>query len=139
MFKKEATFTQAQVKEMIAQAVAQAIAQMTVSDTEDKGDRTDAPKEKVPFVKKDGTTVYGTPAQVAQWTKWRDGAGERKERFENMKATWADKKASYKPSKELTDAIKANRASITHKIARDKYGFVGTKQDLKALKESLCK
>lgn len=104
-----------------------------------KGKRTDAPKELVNFTKADGTVVQCTAAQAAAWSKWREGAPERKAHFEQMKATWADKKASYKPSKALEDAIRKDRASITHKVAKEQFGFVGTKQDLKALKERICK
>jgi hypothetical protein len=38
------------------------------------------------------------------------------------------------PSEELIAAIKANRAEVTRKVAVEKYGFVGTKDELKALK-----
>lgn len=95
--------------------------------------------EKVAFTKHDGTVIYGTQAQVDAWTKRSESYASRKEAFEQMKATWAEKKASYKPSKALKDAILENRASITHKVAKEKYGFVGAKKDLKALKDSICK
>lgn len=108
-----------------------------------KGKTTKSPStketEKVAFTKHDGTVIYGTQAQVDAWTKRSESYASRKEAFEQMKATWAEKKASYKPSKALKDAILENRASITHKVAKEKYGFVGTKKDLQALKESICK
>jgi len=108
-----------------------------------KGKTTKSPStketEKVAFTKHDGTVIYGTQAQVDAWTKRSESYASRKEAFEQMKATWAEKKASYKPSKALKDAILENRASVTHKVAKEKYGFVGTKKDLQALKESICK
>lgn len=105
-----------------------------------KTTKSPSPKEKnVPFTKHDGTVIYGTQAQVNVWTKRSESYSDRKEAFEQMKATWAEKKASYKPSKALKDAILENRASITHKVAKEKFGFVGTKKDLQALKESICK
>lgn len=93
----------------------------------------------VEFVKADGTVVKCTAAQAAAWGKFRDASGERKAAFEEMKAGWATKREAYKPSKALVDAIKKDRASITRKIAKEQYGFVGTKDDLKALKDSICK
>lgn len=106
-----------------------------------KSAKKSAPKkpELIEFRKSDGTVVKVTAKQAAAWTKWRDGAGDRKDQFERMKADWADARKGYKPSKALVDAIKANRAAITHKVAKEAYGFIGTKQDLKALKESVCK
>lgn len=64
---------------------------------------------------------------------------QRKAAFEQMKAEWAEKRANYKPSTKLVKAIKANQVAITHAIARDEYGFVGTKKDLVALKAKVCK
>lgn len=107
---------------------------------ETKKTKTSSPKEKaVPFTKHDGTVIYGTAAQVAAWEAHQANYATRKHDFEQMKATWAEKKAAYKPSKALKDAILENRAAITHKVAKEKYGFVGTKKDLQALKESICK
>jgi hypothetical protein len=97
--------------------------------------------EKVEYTKADGTKVMATPSQVAAWDAWKANAGTRKEnseKFEQMKADWADKRDAYKPSKALIKAIKANRAAVTHAEAK-KLGFVGTKQDLQALKAELCK
>lgn len=128
-------------KEMMQAMMEQMNAMAARIEQLEKGAHKGAPKpekDQVQFVKKDGTVRMCSQAQADAWNKWRDGAGDRKEKFEAMKAGWADKKAAYKPDKALTDAIKANRAAITHKIAKEKYGFVGTKQDLKALKESIC-
>ena len=80
-----------------------------------------------PFTKADGTVVMTTAAQAKAWED------ARARHTENV-STWADKRSSYKPSKELLDAIKANPASITQKIAKAQYGFVGTSNDLWNLK-----
>lgn len=64
---------------------------------------------------------------------------QRKAAFEQMKAEWAEKQANYKPSASLKKAIQANRAEITFAIAKEKYGFVGTKKSLQTLKDELCK
>lgn len=94
--------------------------------------------EKVAYTKANGETVMATPAQAKAWDDFKAHAGDRKESFEQMKATWADKREAYKPSKELVKAIQTNRASVTLAVAKT-YGFVGTKQDLQALKNELCK
>ena len=97
--------------------------------------------EKVAYTKADGTVVMATPKQVAAWDAWKAGAGDRKEnqtKFEEMKATWEESRKAFKPSKELIKAIQTNRAAVTHAEAK-KLGFVGTKQDLQALKAQLCK
>ena len=94
--------------------------------------------EKVAYTKANGETVMATPAQAKAWDDFKAHAGDRKESFEQMKATWADKREAYKPSKELVKAIQTNRASVTLAVANT-YGFVGTKQDLQALKNELCK
>lgn len=99
----------------------------------------EATVELVEFKKADGTVVHCTPAQKEAWEKFREGSSDRKEKFEAMKAGWADARKAYKPSKALKEAIKKDRASITHKVAKAQYGFVGTKNDLKALKDSICK
>lgn len=141
-----ARMTNAQMMEMIAmmqaqmQEQAKLIAELQADKVGKKSTRKNAPKpELVDFVKADGTTRKCTRKQADAWTKWRDGSDDRKEAFESMKAGWADKKAAYKPSKELVDAIKANRAAITRKVAKEEYGFIGSKEDLKALKDSICK
>ena len=134
MANKKTTFTEAQVQELIAKAVAQALASQPTATGTGKGKAKD-----VPFTKHDGTVIMGTQAQVDAWKKSQDSYADRiAKRDENLKV-WADKRASYKPSQALEKAIKADRASITHKIAKEKFGFVGTKEDLKALKARLCK
>lgn len=91
------------------------------------------------FTKHDGTVVMTTAAQAAAWEKHRDSYTDRKANKEANLQAWADKRAGYKPSQALEKAIKADRASITHKVAKEKYGFVGTKDDLRELKARICK
>ena len=93
--------------------------------------------EKVEFTKKNGQTVLVTPKQAAAWEAYRDRGTGRKP-LDEVKAEWAAAHAAYKPSKALIDAIKADRAAVTHKVARDQYGFVGTKAELKELKAKVC-
>lgn len=131
---KKTTYTEAQVQEIVAKAIAQAMAGMGKPSNSGKGKVKDTA-----FTKHDGTVVMTTAAQAAAWEKHRDGYADRVANKEaNLKA-WADKREGYKPSKALKDAIKANRASITHAVAKAQYGFVGTKKDLAALKDSICK
>lgn len=101
--------------------------------------RGNAKVKDTPFTKHDGTVVMTTKAQADAWAKHRDGYTDRVATKEATLKEWEAKRAEYKPSKALLDAIKANRASITHKIAKEQFGFVGTKDDLKALKDSTCK
>ena len=93
--------------------------------------------DKVEFVKKDGTIKYVSAAQAAVWEDARKRSEGRKS-LDEVKAEWEAAHKAYKPSKELKDAIKADRASITHEVAKSKYGFVGTKKELKALKDKVC-
>ena len=60
-------------------------------------------------------------------------------RFEQMKAEFNKSRKAYKPSEKLVNAIKKDRVKITWAVAHEKYGFVGTKKDLQALKDKLCK
>ena len=82
----------------------------------------------VPFTKHDGTVVMTTQAQADAWAKRRDSYVPK----ETVLKDWETKRASYKPSKELLDAIKAN-PTITRKEAKT-LGFVGTSDDLWNLK-----
>ncbi len=134
MTKRTNTFTEAQVQEIVAKAVAQALASAKKPTTSGKG------KAKlVEFTKHDGTVVKCTQAQADAWTKYRDGYTDRVASKEANLAKFEADRKGYKPSKALVDAIKADRASITRKVAVEKFGFVGTKDDLKALKEKVCK
>lgn len=137
MASKKLTLTQEELQKMIADAVAQAIAaQPTTAGKTGKGKPA---SELVEFKKADGTTVMATPKQATAWEKWRSGSSERKEQFEQVKKEWQSKREGYKPSKALEDAIKADRCAVTHKVAKETYGFVGTKDDLKQLKARICK
>ena len=92
--------------------------------------------ELVNFTKKDGTVVQCTQAQADAWEAYRSRSHKS---FDKVKAEFTKARVAYKPSQALIKAIKADRASITRKVAKEKYGFVGTKDDLKALKDSICK
>ena len=142
---KKLSFTQEELQAVIAQAVAQALASQAPSKSA-KGTKASAKQKNgkgnaklVEFTKADGTTVQCTQAQAKVWEAWRDGSADRKASKEANLAKFEANREAYKPSKALKDAIKADRASITRKVAKEKYGFVGTKEDLKALKESICK
>ena len=95
------------------------------------GSKAQPKAEKVEFVKHDGTKVMCTPKQAAAWEKYRSREFKP---LDEVKAEWEAKHKAYKPSKELKEAIKTNRASITLEVAKKQYGFVGTKAELKALK-----
>ena len=133
---KTNTFTQAQVEEIVAQAVAKALAGMQKPTTTSTG-KGKAKTET--FTKYDGTQVACTPAQKQAWEKSQQGYADRIAKREQALAKHAQAMSTYKPSKALKDAIKANRAGITFAVAKAQYGFVGTKASLKALKDSICK
>lgn len=135
---KNVTFTQAQVQDIVAQAVAQALAQVSAKPARKAPTSKKSTTKKFAFTKHDGTVVYAkSQAQLDAWTKYANRAyvstEERQERF----AEHAKKMATYKPSKALKDAIRKDRASVTFAVAKEQYGFVGTKQTLKALKEQV--
>lgn len=134
MANKKLTFTQEELNAVIAQAVAQALASTQKPTSAGKGKAKTAT-----FTKHDGTTVACTPAQAKAWEAYRDGYTDRVANRDAALAKHTQAMSTYKPSKALKDAIKADRASITFAVAKEKYGFVGTKQTLKALKESICK
>lgn len=92
--------------------------------------------EKVAFTKHDGTVIYGTQKQVDAWTKW---ANREFKPLDEVKAEFEENRKAYKPSKALIEAIKRDRASVTRKVAKEQYGFIGTKDDLKALKAEVLK
>jgi hypothetical protein len=132
---KKITLTQEELQAIVSSAVAQALASApTSAPAKAKG------KAKlVEFTKADGTTVQCTEAQAKAWEKWRDGSADRKAQKEANLTKWAEECKAYKPSKALVEAIKKDRASITRKVAKEQYGFKGTKDDLKALKDKICK
>ena len=92
--------------------------------------------EKVEFVKKNGEVKLVSAKQAAVWEAAR--ARSNGKTLDEVKAEWEAKHKAYKPSDALIEAIKANRASITLAVAKAEYGFVGTKQELKALKDKVC-
>lgn len=114
---------------MIAEAVKVAIAAQA-----SKGGRTKAPEEpKVEFVKRNGEKKLVSKAQADAWEAAREAADERK-------ATYTARREAFvagKVPKALKDAILKDRAAVTAQVARS-LGFVGTKKDLKALKEQIC-
>lgn len=130
------TLTQEQLNALVAQAVAQALA---VSGK--KADKAPVRKastkstKKFAFTKHDGTVVYAkSQKQLDAWTKYANRSYVSKEEREERFAEHAQKMQAYKPSKALKDAIRKDRASITFAVAKEQYGFVGTKATLKALK-----
>lgn len=88
--------------------------------------------ELVEFIKHDGTKVMCTPKQAAAWSKWRD---REYKPLDEVKAEWDKKHKAFKPSKELIAALKANPVMTRKEAAA--LGFVGTKDELKALKHKL--
>ena len=113
-------------------------ARVTALEENRKSKPTNAYKGKVkdvPFTKHDGTVVMTTQAQADAWAKRRDNFVDK----ETALKDWETKKAEYKPSQAFIDAIKADRSKITFEIAKKQYGFVGTKNSLKDLKDSICK
>ena len=119
-------FTPAQIASMSADAPAPA------KGKKPTGAKAQPKAEKVEFVKHDGTKVMCTPKQAAAWAKWRDREFKP---LDEVKAEWDAKHKAFKPSKELIAALKANPV-MTRKEAA-KLGFVGTKDELKALKHEL--
>lgn len=92
-----------------------------------------AKAELVEFVKKDGTVKMVSPKQAAVWEAARNRSNGKT--LDEVKAEWEAKHKAFKPSKELIAALKANPV-MTRKEAA-KLGFVGTKDELKALKNEL--
>lgn len=86
---------------------------------------------------KNGTQTYEDVQARKQ--AWADGADERKAKAEEKRkealAEWEKKHKAFKPSKALKDALKQNPC-MTRKEAKA-YGFVGTRDELKALKLEL--
>lgn len=135
----------ARIKELMAmgatfpEAHAAALAEAKAFGKGKKGTGKPAPAPaKVEYTKSNGNTIMCTPKQAARFEELKANAPERKAKFDAMCAEWERKHAAYKPSKALIDAIKANRAQITHEVAKTKYGFVGTRKELKALKDQVC-
>lgn len=89
-----------------------------------------AAPELVEFVKKDGTRKMVSAKQAAVWEAARSRSNGKT--LDEVKAEWDAKHKAFKPSAELIAALKANPV-MTRKEAA-KLGFVGTKDELKALK-----
>ena len=134
------TITREELNSVIAQAVAQALAQgKPVKKATGKAQ----PKaEMVEYTNAKGETKLITRKQAENYASRRhtdeEKAAWKAQREKNL-AEFESARKAYKPSKKLIEAIKRDRASITRKIAKNEYGFVGTKDDLKALKDSICK
>lgn len=95
-----------------------------------------AKAELVEFIKKNGEKKMVSPKQAAVWEAARNRSNGKT--LDEVKAEWEAKHKAYKPSAEFIEAIKSNRASITLEVAKTKFGFVGTKKELKALKDQVC-
>lgn len=131
--KNTLTLTNEELQAIIAGAVAQALASQAPTKSASKGK---GKAKLVEFTKADGSVVKCTEAQAKAWEAYRSRSHKS---LDEVKAEFTKAREAYKPSKALVDAIKANRAAITRKVAKEQYGFVGTKDDLKALKDSICK
>ena len=79
--------------------------------------------DKVAFTRRDGKIVYGTPAQVAQWTKWQESSKEYE----------ATKKAITKAGRAY---VKAHPGCTRKEAAANGCPHI-TKDELKALKVEL--
>ena len=92
--------------------------------------------EKVPYTKRSGKVIYGTPKQVAHWEAQQrandDKAEANAQAWEQKKTDWANARAAYAPTQALIDAIKA-KPTMTRDEAKA-LGFVGTSKDLWNLK-----
>ena len=129
---KELMAMGASFSEAHAAALNEAVAFGNKTSKKPTGKKAQPKAEKVEFTKHDGTTVMCTPKQAAAWEKWR---GREFKPLDEVKAEWEAKHKAFKPSKALKDALKANPV-MTRKEAA-KLGFVGTKDELKALKNEL--
>lgn len=87
--------------------------------------------ELVEFVKKDGTRKMVSKAQADVWEAARKRSEGRKS-LDEVKAEYEAARKAFKPSKELIAALKANPVMTRKEAAA--LGFVGTKDELKALK-----
>lgn len=125
------SMSEGELQEIIANAVAQALASQKAPNKGKGG-----AQPKVEYVNKKGEIKLVSEAQAKAWDAWKN---REHKTLDEVKAEMDEKKKGYKPSKALIEAIKANRASITREVAVKQYGFVGTKHDLKELKDSICK
>lgn len=136
MSKKSNTITMSaeELNNIIAQAVAQALAQEKAKKATGKIQ----PKaEKVEYTNAKGETKLITRKQAENYASRKHTDEEKaawKAKREKALADFESNREGYKPSKDLIEAIKRDRASITRQVAKEQYGFVGTKKDLQALK-----
>jgi hypothetical protein len=130
-------YTITEIKELMAMGFTpEQIAHMCGDAPKGKGKKPTGAKAKpelVEFVKHDGTKVMCTPKQAEAWSKWRDRSNGKT--LDEVKAEWEAKHKAFKPSNELVSALKA-KPTMSRKEAVA-YGFVGTKDELKALKVEL--
>ena len=127
-------YTINEIKELMAMGFTpEQIARMSEDARAPKGSKkptgAQAP-ELVEFVKKDGTKKLVSAKQAAVWEAARNRSNGKT--LDEVKAEWDAKHKAFKPSDELIRALKANPV-MTRKEAA-KLGFVGTKDELKALK-----
>ena len=121
-------FTPAQIAQMNAENNAPAEGKKpTGAKAQPKAEKTET------FVKMDGTEVACTPAQKQAWEAYRNRSNGKT--LDEVKAEWEEAHKNFKPSKELKDALKA-KPTMTRKEAAA-LGFIGTKDELKALKAKL--
>ncbi len=93
--------------------------------------------EKVEYTNAKGETKLITRKQAENYASRKHTDEEKaawKAKREKALADFESNREGYKPSKDLIEAIKRDRASITRQVAKEQYGFVGTKKDLQALK-----
>ena len=135
-----AKYTINEIKELIALGFTPAqIAQMNAENNapakgkKPTGAKAPEAKELVEFTKHDGTKVMCTPKQAAAWEAYRNRSNGKT--LDEVKAEWEEAHKNFKPSKELKDALKA-KPTMTRKEAAA-LGFIGTKDELKALKAKL--
>lgn len=130
-------FMDARIPELIAmgatfaEASAHAQAEWNLMNKKSRQGTGKPAAEKHEYVKQNGETILATQKQIDNWN-------ERKGKLEELKVEWEAQRAAYEPSEELIAAIKADRSKITREIAKAKYGFVGNKKDLAALKDRVC-
>lgn len=132
------TFTQeqqAQINAMIAEAVSKAV-------TDALAGAKKPPKKKDSIFMKYNTAtgkrdiaVECTEAQKKAWERSSENYEERKAKGSQKLEEFEAKRAEYKPTKKFKDALK-KKPSMSRKEAAE-LGFVGTREDLKALKVEL--
>ena len=115
-------FTTEQIARMCADAPAHKSKKAT-------GKAAPAKAELVEFVKKNGEKKLVSAKQAAVWEAARN---RQHKTLDEVKAEYEEKHKNFKPSDELIAALKANPV-MTRKEAA-KLGFIGTKDELKALK-----